>query len=52
MSNLYHRAALDHATRIVKIFTGKPQYQSIVRAAQVQMQLSLEAIALDDGEDF
>ena len=52
MSNLYHRAALAHATRIAKIFTEKPQYQSIVRAAQTQMQLSLEAIAIDDGDDF
>ena len=52
MTNLYHRARIEHRTRIIKIFTGRPRFESIVREAQAAIAKSLDAIALDDGEDF
>jgi uncharacterized heparinase superfamily protein len=52
MTNLYHRARLLHRNRIVQLFAGKPGRESIVREAQTQIQESLDAIAIDDGEDF
>jgi uncharacterized heparinase superfamily protein len=52
MTNLYHRARLAHRNRIVQLFAGKPGRESIVREAQAAIVESLDAIALNDGDDF
>jgi hypothetical protein len=49
--SLYHKARIKHREKIIRIFAGKPGSESIVREAQENIRASLEAIAVDNGED-